>query len=287
MITGSPFDYNGISGLAIVDNELFVTVYESAYLYVYDLKDFHSTKTRTKLRDAKNPYDLGYCSKSKCLYVMDTWLTKILKVDLSGCQKIMWATKGYGCISITHDCNVLMADSKGNKIIEYTPDGKIHLEIVSKEFVHPKHALKLADGRYLISQGRWRDVLPKLCVVDKSGNIQMSYGPRFFTPTYLAIDSAGSIFAVDCRQFRVLLFSSDFKFIREIISSKRNYSLVSNDWEMDDWEMDYFEMEDWTMHSWGLKCPPRMVFDEANGLLILSINGQRLGDEGALVFRIA
>src|SRR6218665_3181821 len=161
----------GISGLAIADNELFMTSFQTSDIEVYDLTNLTLARS-CKLHHLINPYDLAYCSINKCLYVMDvpygTVPRQILIVDLNGKVLKSWTTRMvYGCVSVTLDCNVVVADYEGHTIIEYTADGEIVCEITLSTkagFAHPRYAIKLTIDRFLISHGELDDTMHRVCV---------------------------------------------------------------------------------------------------------------------------
>lgn len=245
-----------ISGLAIVDNDLYVTTFHTNVIELYFLMGFKFRCSR-KLDFLHNAYDLAYCRENNCLYVMDhsyrdtdtpTQITRVHRDTLKLLKS--WMTgMSYGCISVAYDGNVLMAEYEGDKIIEYTPDGEIIRQLTLPVVANPRHAIKLIDGRYLVSHAEGKDPQHRVCTVNTRGEVCMSYfrqtgstSDRPLVPIYLATDSAGSIFVVDRDNDRVLLLSSSLLLKSEIIP--RNTE--------------------------GMNRPERMAFDRVNGRLILA-----------------
>ena len=162
-----------------------MTNFHTNDIEVYDLLNITLTRSWT-LNSLINPYNLAYCNANKCLYVMDvTYINKpkkIFGVDRNGKLLKFWTTRmGYGCISVTYDGNVVMAELEGHTIIEYTADGQTVREItLSAEsgIAHPRYAVKLTSDSFLISHGA-NSSLHRVCMVDAIGDIKLSFGgPR-------------------------------------------------------------------------------------------------------------
>ena len=238
---------------------------------VYDLKNL-TFICSWSLDPLTDPYDVAYCNINKYLYIMDvTYLEppqKIFRIDRNGKLLSHWTTgKGYGCISVTYDCNVVMVAYEGHTITEYKTDGEIVREIklsTKAGFSQPRYAIKLTKDRFLLSHGEGDDSLHRVCLVDIIGNIIMSFGgpsgsapDRLYTPIYMTIDSSGSVFVVDRDNSRVLALTSGLEFMREIISSKRE----------------------------GMQRPERMVIDQANGRLLVAHNDVYWSECRVFVFK--
>lgn len=185
----------------------------------------------------------------------------IYRVDRNGKLLKHWKSgSGYGCISVTFDCNVAMAELEGYTIQEYTADGEIVRVITLSAqagFVYLRHAIKLANDRFLICHVDEKDTLHRVCEVKISGEIQKSYD-QLYVPICLNIDSCGSIIVVDRDNSRVLALSSGFAFARDLISSKRE----------------------------GMRRPERLVIDQKNGRMLVAHNDVHWSECRVFVFQI-
>src|SRR5688572_12082485 len=102
----------GISGLTILDKELFVVSQESSEVEVYDSMKF-SFSRQWNLRELITPRDIASCNRNKCLYILDYKSfsqSEILRVDPNGKLIKEWSTgddNGWG-LSVTDESNVIL-----------------------------------------------------------------------------------------------------------------------------------------------------------------------------------
>lgn len=242
-----------ISGIAIVDLELFFTYFQSPEIKIFDLTSLTFIRSIT-IVGLINAYDMKHCAINACLYIMDAKCTEtsksILKLTSFG-EKVDWISwetrSGYGCISVsvTPDHNVLLAALDEGRIEEYNPDGVLFREIKlspEAEVSYLRYAIKLSDDRFLISHGEGDNQLHRVCVIDADGNIRVVSGDRrgcannrFYVPIYLAIDSGGSVVVIDRDNSRVLsLEPNSLDFRREVIQSGRDGMIRPERMALDD-----------------------------------------------------
>lgn len=208
--------------MTCLNKELYIVTQRSSLVEVYDTMslNFRRKLNLNKLRD---PQDITSCAKNKCLYVMDWYVAMILKVDPSGSFNTEWSVaKGKGRLSVTHESNVLFTAYNQNKLSEYRADGRLIRDIkLSSEdgIVHPEHALKLANGGFVVSHGVMTDPLHRVCVIDGSGEVLKSIGGkpgstvgRVNLPLHLAVCSDGCNLVADWNNCRVLLLNSQLEF---------------------------------------------------------------------------
>ena len=107
----------GISGLTILDKELFVVSQESSEVEVYDSMKF-SFNRQWKLRELIDPWDIASCKRNKCLYIFDyisfNQSKEISRVDPNGKLIKKWSTgNDYGwSLSVTDESNVILTVNK-------------------------------------------------------------------------------------------------------------------------------------------------------------------------------
>lgn len=258
-----------ICGLAILDEELFVLCEDISEVEVYDSKEL-SFSRRWILKELIHPRDLESCKRNKCLYILDfksdDHLSEILRVSPNGKLVKNWSTgdnDGYG-LSITDESNIVLSVFSKNRLNVYSPYGRIIREIdlpSSAGISHPRHAIKLTNGHFLVSYGRYGEALHGVCVVDTDGKLHKSFSGKevgistigqMNLPVHLFVDGNGFAMVVDRWNSRVLLVDSDLKYKRDILSKEH-----------------------------GLRYPWRILMDESNGRIFVADN--ELNSEGRIL----
>jgi hypothetical protein len=242
-----------ICGLAILDNELFVVHEKSSEVEVYDSIKFSFSHQWT-LKELIDPLDMVSCHINKCLYISDRKSsgvsTEIFRVDPNGKLIKKWSTKiDCGRLSVTFDLNVILVALNQNKLNEYSKDGQLIHEIhLGEGFRRPRHAIKLTNGHFVVSQGYDDDDLHRVCLVDADGKLLKSFGGKrgstinqTHTPSYLSVDGSGSVLVADYWNSRVLLLDSNLEFKKEILTYRH-----------------------------GLRYPNRILLDESNSRFFVS-----------------
>ena len=259
-----------VSGLTILDKELFVVSSHRSEIEVYDSIKL-SFSRQLNVKELFGPLDIVSCNTNTCLYIFDdkdrTGQSKeILRVDPNGKLIKKWSTGedwGYG-LSVTYESNVLSVVCNKHKLREYSPDGCLicEIDLSSHAFIyHPLHAIKLTNNHFLVSHGEIYDDLHRVCIVDSDGNLTKSYGekcgskvPQLFKPFYLSVDVNGFVMVADQVNSRVLLLDSDLEFKREILSRISNSEVR--------------KVPDWRL----LSFPTKILLDETNGRLFVFDN---------------
>ena len=132
--------------------------------------------------ELEDPCDIVSHRLNRCLYVFyrdcDAKPYRIFCLDTTGHVIRQWITgKSYGTISVTHDCNVIVAFSDRTALIEYSCHGRLLLELVirfEEGVTGLLHARKLRSGLFLIS---YSGVCPKnhgLSLMDANGDVLKS-----------------------------------------------------------------------------------------------------------------
>src|SRR6218665_2637860 len=190
-----------ITGLAILDNELFIIIRCSADIEVYDSIEL-SFSRRMHLKELICPLDMASCDISKCLYILDVKdlfeKREILRVDANAKLIKNWSIESFygNAVSITDESNVIV--SVGHVLKEYSPDGHLICEINLSEdagIQYIRHAIKLSNGDFLFSYGSPYEKSHGVCIVDAVGKLTRSFGGKcglnseqMKHPVYLSVD---------------------------------------------------------------------------------------------------
>lgn len=208
-------------------NDLFVALENSSVLKVYDVINKFAFKRKVPVPDLVNPSDLACCHKTECVFISDSKLEskqkEIIRIESSLVVYKRWSTDDdFGNLSVSSESNVILCVFYKNKLIEYTRDGEEKLIIHLPDLVHPHHAVKLANGQFVVSHGCNSDALHRVCTINKEGEIIKSFGlekgasfKQLNEPTYLIVDEEGFILIADSGNRRVLLLDYNLAVKRE------------------------------------------------------------------------
>lgn len=265
----------GITGFSILYEKMYIVSKDSSEVEVFDSINFELI-CRSKLKGLEAPGDLTSCSKFRCIYIMDAKhigdSSEILKVGVN--RKIIhrWYVGDYcGCMSVTRECNIIVAAYETHRICEYEPDGMLLREIYLPlcGIHHPLHVLKLTKGRLLISYGSVLDPDHGVCVIHADSDttdqcIVKSFGGmkghssnELDIPIFLALDSVGDVLVADNENNRVLLLSSCLQFKTRLLS-----------------------------YGDGLRHPYRLHVDHTGNRLVVSDNDSYMDDDRILIYEI-
>lgn len=231
----------------------------SSEVEVYDSLNLNFSR-RLNLKELTNPEGLASCYRNKCLYIFDmkgfNKSNEILRVDSNGKLINNWSTgddNGWG-LSVTDEANIILTVYWKNTLIEYSSDGQLIREInllPEAGIRNPLHAIKLANGHFVVSFGIHQKDLHGVCVVDADGQLKKSLCGKCRSiigdvkhPGYLAVDGNEFVMVVDRFNSRVLLLDSDLEFKKEILSKEKHR----------------------------LQNPTRILLDESNGRVIIADN---------------
>jgi len=255
-----------IKGIALLNNELFIVSHSESEVEVYDSTTFEFRR-RWQLNELSNAEDAVSCVRNRCLYISDSRENQkmILRVDSEGKLITKWLTNSeIGRLSVTDESTVVLVVHDSSTLKEFSPDGTLIQELDLKlcGVIHPMHAIKLANGHFVVTQGYLGDPIHRLCEVDTDRKVIKAFGSekgsgnrQLTNPTYLAIDREGSIMVADAGNGRVVLLGSNFEFKREIASK--------ND---------------------GIQIPARIRLDELNGRL--HVGEYKTGNRCLLIYGI-
>lgn len=233
-----------VSGVTILGEELFAIIRYNPEIDVFDLNNLEfKLQFLQKLND---PIDI--VASNNCLYIFDqkkdcgdgrAVSNEILRCDNRGGIIVKWST-GFvskGRLSITTNGNVLMTAYMENILHEFTPEGCFIRTIILPERIsEPTFAKEVSDGDFLVTSGEeyknWRFYVAR---IDASKQIKKMFGGHsgcrpFRAMHYLsdlAIDSDGFILVCDKGKARILLFDSELK-LKKIVISKKTHPVFDN-----------------------------------------------------------
>lgn len=222
---------NSIFGVTILGVELFLIRRYNSEIEIFDSATF-IIKHKVRVNGLNNPQDIVSCAANNCLYVTIWKRNKyIMRLDSNLNFIDKWSTgNDGGRLSLTKNSTIIVTFYETNQLREYTCNGQLLHEVrfsEDSEIVHPWHAVELNNGHFVVGFGCHTDREHKVCIVDRSGNVLVSFGGergseigQFDCPVYLATDNAGNILVADQNNGRLLLLNPQLIFIREFVSTK-------------------------------------------------------------------
>ena len=204
-----------ITGITVLNRELFVVPYLSSQVNVYDTNNLTLTRNIT-ISGSSTLLAIVASPQSNCLYISDVNLKVIQLYNLSSNVISSWPVYGdsHG-LSLTSTGNVLVTLREDKKIKEYKPDGTFVREIMLENSINdPWHSIQLSSDEIVVSHGHQDASLHRICIVNNSGRIKQCYGEiqgtrvgRLNHPRNLAKDKDDNILVVDSNNNRIVLLS--------------------------------------------------------------------------------
>lgn len=236
-----------ITGMAIVDNNLFVVMKNCPEVEVYDSKTFALERSIKDLQFT-NPLDIASSKEDKFIYVISQQDSKskaeIIKFNIEGKLVLNWTTENDDGRLSTYESNLIVCFSKKLSIIEYTPEGKkVNTVPLSPAygFTNLWHAVKLTGTHFVVSHSKGNR--QRVCVVNIKGDVLRALEdlPTFLKKAYLPLCLVGhrdeSVLVADARNNRVLLLTSkELQYEGLLIETNKNQMPVrlclneSRDW---------------------------------------------------------
>lgn len=239
-----------ISGLAVLNEELFIVRAGSPIITVYSSKTL-SLARQLRIQNLVEPGDIAACAQNRCLYVID-WkdfdcAKEIVRIRPADGRVICrWSTGGdFGRLSSTERTLVLTVTGK-NQLNEYSldDDGRTvrPIRIAADPSSTrgggplvcppppPLHALRLPDGSFLVSCGFF-DGGPAHEVYRIDGRGRRMLGSSFVSgldvPIGLALDGDGeeAVFVADLGNGRVLRLGRNGGFAGETVADREGDQL--------------------------------------------------------------
>ena len=167
-----------------------------------------------------------------CLYVADCANKLIRAVELGGSVG-EWVVPDCPCgVSVTPDDDALLVTCAypSRQLRELGFDGGDWLRRVdlSPDIQRPLHAVKLTTGHYVVSHSCARGLTGqhRVCVVDATGSILLSYGAQSGSgngqldwPCHISLDKDDSVFVADSTNNRIVLLNAAAQLVREYVGS--------------------------------------------------------------------
>ena len=136
-------------------------------------------------------------------------------------------------LSMENNGYIIAVSLESNWIEEYSSDGGLVRRIElqnSDDYAHIQHAVKRADGNYVLVHGWKEDKYHRVCLMDVNGGLKTSYGHskgdltgdegQLNTPTHLAVDKNNFVLVTDYNNHRIILLDPDLKFVKVLITSE-------------------------------------------------------------------
>jgi DNA-binding beta-propeller fold protein YncE len=217
-------DGRGVLGVTSIDSRLCVLRYPSRQqIQVYDTKTFKQQRALQvkDLSDDTRASGLTSCVTNNCVYVSDPDKNTVYKVELSGNNQVFsWRVDGRPLgLSINTACNLLVACSLANKIVEYTTSGSLVREICLKsndvEF-RSYHVIQLTSDKFVVSCWNVTNKGFNVVEVDTKGRVVVSYTNqlksttqhKFNYPFRLSVDKNNEfILVADCGNNRIVILN--------------------------------------------------------------------------------
>ena len=210
-----------VSGIAVSDDQIFVVFSGSNVVNILDyaLKSWKSLA----LNEVEDPWDITY--SDPFVYIGEKSLNRVRKVLFhpsrpSSTRVDTFPVQGFPvALSTTNSGNIIVVCKSSEEIREYSPMGRIVVQIpLPGSVISPCHAIRTGD-RYLISH---QGDLHRVCLVDSEGNLKESYGSspgsgvgQLDHPQHLAQVAKGFILVLElCGFTRFTILNADLKFVR-------------------------------------------------------------------------
>src|SRR6218665_3472649 len=172
-----------ITGMAILNKELFIVRETRPEIEVYDLTDDCCKSTFRKVKELATALDICSCKKNNCIYIMHEKMCRILeevlKISKDGEVLKRWLTKdnAKGNLSATAEGNVVITVHDKHMLLEYSPEGKFLRRINLPECIYPLHAIKATEkDHYIVSHGSLIEHVHRVCLVNGKGEVEKSFG---------------------------------------------------------------------------------------------------------------
>jgi DNA-binding beta-propeller fold protein YncE len=211
----------GVGSLATYGNQLFVGCNGAAQVEVYDTTTWASERRLSIPGLGSKVFGLAVCGYNQCLYVSDTKLSRVHKVDLSTYNvALKWSVTAepWG-LSVNSAHNVLVACRLANKVQEYSSVGSFIREIRTANS-QPTCVIQLSNGQLAVSHCCEVHVV---CLMGDDGKAVKTFGnqvdsamTRFHCPYCLVVDGHGYVLVADCHNHRIVALNPTWTDARDL-----------------------------------------------------------------------
>lgn len=216
-------------GMTVVDNKLYILrdrYATDSYVDVYDAETFSRLSRPRHFPRLRGATDITSSSRHACLYVGDEVDKCLFKVGLSqGCEKWPLDNHKPWCVSVTFRDNVLVTLYDINAVMEFRPDGKcvrwMSLELAG--IVHAQQVLQVCANQLIVCHATSR--ISRLdsdgTLISSHGGLSATTGQSVHGPCHLVVDRNNFIYAADVLHRRVVLYSPDVDFVRDVVGDSQ------------------------------------------------------------------
>jgi len=204
-----------ITGITVMDSELFVVGGLSSQVAVYNTNNFTWTH-HLFIPGSLSLRAIVASPRHNCLYISDEVRRLVYRYNLSNNVLTHWSVGGdcYG-LSLTSTDNLLVALLNIHQINGYSPDGSLIRKLsLDSSIAYPMHCVQLSSDRFVVSHS---GSLHRVCLVDTNGSVPQCYGGfqgsgvgQLNRPRHLAVDGQGNVLVSDWGNNRVVLLSPSF-----------------------------------------------------------------------------
>ena len=213
-----------ITGMAIIESELFLTNEMCPTVQVYNSVEFNRLRCWSVSRLTK-PEDMVASLSPKCLYIFNAiGEGKIYQVTINGLTISSWFIGSAQVrLSVAPDSNIVVTYLGEMRLKEYRSTVKDRLKQQLSLQGSSTHTVKLKTGKFVVSRGTSIDNVFEIDAHGKDinsfkGNAR-STSERLKSPEQVAVDKHGSVFVLDRGNRRVVLLDSKLVFQKELLSA--------------------------------------------------------------------
>jgi len=253
-----------VSGIAVLDGQLFVCSSDSNCYEVYDATTLSLVKRRT-IRQLNGALDLTICRTHRCIYIADKTDKTVHRVSLTASEELDGATMwSVACspsgLSATPPGKVLVTFRHQPVLHEYSTNGDLIREIPARrnDLGFPIYAVQIAHDRFgaiFRAACDGQDGRTTMCVIDDCGRVLHSYSGYGRTnwwsvrktDGYVHLVADGMMITVDADNGRVLMMDPR-------LNGESNELIA------------------------GLKDPVRLAFDTDLGKVYVTVTGDDTAD---------
>jgi hypothetical protein len=190
--------------------------------------------------------DMASCRLTRSLYVVDCVAKRIYRLrfdndTLTGYSTISWPVNDepWGVSVAANLGHVLVACDEAKKVKEFKDDGELVREIrLQPDIVNPCHAVLMPNAgaassfdRFAVCHGAGSDWIHRVCIVDVSGQVQLSYGGPIdlsAAETERVVDNTSEVEEAKCDAAEVLAATHDSPTSGPLLEGPRHLAVSSD-----------------------------------------------------------